>query len=106
MALDAVIIGIESEWVPEEGFFWKLRRGEFRAADFGRVLAKFAAIQVKEPLPVRLEAILWYAPVYMQQQAERIKAADAPAYADAMERLTLEVERIWNASNPANSLPD
>lgn len=98
MALEKIIGSIESEWEPETGFFWKIRQGEFRKNEFDRAFAKFAAVSgaSEELLPVRLVSVLWYVPIFMEWQIDRVRerGGDLPAYKTAMRRLSAEVERI------------
>ena len=96
--LERFIGSIESEWEPETGFFWKIRQGEFRKDEFDRALAKFAAVpgMSGEPLPARLVSVLWYVPIFMQWQIDRVRerGGDLPAYEIAMAQLGNEVTRI------------
>jgi hypothetical protein len=98
MALEKFIESIESEWEPETGFFWRIRQGDFRKDEFDRVFAKFAAVPGAsvEPLPARLVSVLWYVPIFMQWQIDRVRdrGGDVPTYATAMNQLTAEVERV------------
>ena len=94
MALEAFIKSIESEWEPETGFFWKIRQGDFLQDEFDRTFAKFAAVpsMSEEPLPARLVSVLWYVPIFMEWQIDRVRerGGDLHAYSIAMNRLTAE----------------
>lgn len=98
MTLESFVVSIESEWEPEKGFFWSIRQGTFREDEFRRALAKFAAVPAASggQVPARLVSVLWYAPLFMQWQRERVQeqSADMAAYTKAMNKLTAEVERI------------
>lgn len=89
---------LESEWSPEDGFFWRIRQGEFAASDFDRALAKVSAICIREDavLPRRLVSLLWYIPLFMQWQVERVqeKGGDMRAYVSAVTKMRNEVERL------------
>jgi len=98
MILGDFIPTIESEWEPETGFFWRIRQGHFRKEDFERVLAKFLAVpSVAAPMvPLRLVSTLWYVPIFMHWQCDRVReqGSDLAQYEVAMTKLTNEVERI------------
>jgi hypothetical protein len=98
MALETFIPSIESEWEPDTGFFWSIRQGEFRKADYERTLAKFIAVPRSSDklVSARLVSVLWYVPIFMQWQMERVRerGGDVAAYTQAMNSLTAEVERI------------
>jgi hypothetical protein len=98
MTLENFIASIEVEWAPDTGFFWNIRQGSFRKEEFDRVLAKFAAVPSfsEKPIPGRLVSVVWYVPIFMEWQANRVRerGGDLPAYTTAMTKLTNEVERI------------
>jgi len=98
MPLEEFIASIESESEPETGFFWKIRQGDFRENDFSRALEKFAAVPsiAGELVPARLVSILWYVPIFMEWQTDRVRerGCSMAAYAAASTSLLNEVERI------------
>jgi hypothetical protein len=98
MSCEKEIEAIESEWAKEDGFFWRIRQGHFVSSDFSRALNKVSAIAVSDDddLPRRIVSLLWYVPLFMQWQVERVQAnkGDLNAYASAVIQMTNEVERI------------
>jgi len=89
---------LESEWSPDDGFFWQIREVLFVAAGFHRALMTVSAISIAEDaaVPLRLVSLLWYIPVFMQWQAERLreKRADMAVYEQAITLMTNELERL------------
>jgi hypothetical protein len=89
---------VESEWSCEDGFFWQLRQGKFTSADFERAMERLSSISIteEEPLPRRLVSLLWYIPLFMQWQVDRIQenGGDVTAYKMAITAMTNEVERL------------
>ncbi len=75
MDLQLVIGRIENEWTEPNGFFFKLRKGEFDAASLERVIDALGAIQIGDAAYIhrRLVSLLWYMPVFMEWQIERVK---------------------------------
>jgi hypothetical protein len=92
------IAALEAEWEPESGFFWRIRQGMFVDADYQRALSKVRAISIPEDIdiPRRLVSLLWYIPLFMQWQMERLRdaGADLEAYTMAATAMSTEVERI------------
>jgi hypothetical protein len=98
MSPETFIASIETEWEPEAGFFWKIRQGDFHNEDFEGAYAKVAAVphSADKVISARLVSVLWYIPLLMQWQVERVREAggDTSAYSLAISRMTAEVERI------------
>jgi hypothetical protein len=98
MSYESAIGELESEWSAEGGFFWRIRQGQFVAEDFKRALKKVSAISIPEEaeLPRRLVSLLWYVPVFMHWQAERVKESrgDVAGYTKAVTSMTNEIERL------------
>ena len=98
MGLETFIASIESEWEPGEGFFWKIRQGEYRRPEYERAFAKVAAVPglSTPPVPPRLVSLLWYIPLFMHWQVARINdnGGDLSHYSVAITAMTAEVERI------------
>jgi hypothetical protein len=88
---------LQNEWSPEEGFFWQIRQGRFEPAAFQRAHALVSAIVMNEATaPRRVVSLLWSIPLFMHDQADRIREAggDIAAYDLATTRMTSEVERL------------
>lgn len=98
MDYDKEIAALESEWSPDGGFFWRVRQGQFFVDRFQVVIEKISQISVREDaaLPRRLISLLWYAPLFMSWQIERVheNGGDDEAYRRAIDLLTSEIERI------------
>jgi hypothetical protein len=89
---------LESEWSPDDGFFWCVRQGQFDSAVYQRALKKISTISIAEDaqLPRRVVSLLWYIPLFMQWQVDRVRenGGDTIAYSRAITAMTNEVERL------------
>lgn len=98
MTYEREIAALEYEWSPDEGFFWRIRQGQFSPACFEVALKKTMDISVPEDaeLPRRLVSILWYIPVFMHWQIDRVRenGGDEVAYQRAIGLMTAEIERV------------
>lgn len=99
MSYEREIESIEAEWsLAEEGFFWRIRQGIFVAEDFDRTLKKLSDISIKEDTEIsrRLVSLLWFIPIFMEWQIDRIREAggDMEAYMIARTSITSEIERL------------
>ena len=94
----SAIAQLESEWEPGRGFFWHLRQGEFRDDQLERTLATLRLINAGDSdlLPRRWVSLLWYAPIFMEWQRERVKESgvDSNRYEQALSLILAEIERI------------
>jgi hypothetical protein len=82
--LQAWIRSLEAEWSKPEGFLGKAREGVFdhrKAADFVTVL-KSIKVPVENTIDRRLVALLWYIPIFLRWQKERVaeKGGDTVAF--------------------------
>jgi hypothetical protein len=98
MALEDHISSIEFEWEQDRGFFWKIRQGIFDKAGFDRAHAKITAVPNAngEAFAARLVSLLWYIPIFMEWQRDRIKqnGGNIQEYNSSANALHAEVERI------------
>jgi hypothetical protein len=99
MSVEQVIEALEAEWSPEDGFFWQVRQGNFEGVAFERAMHTLSMISFAEnaELPRRIVSLLWYVPLFMRWQIERVQeksGGDTRAYEDAVTTMTNEVERI------------
>lgn len=96
--MENFIKSIESEWEPEEGFFWKIRQGIFEDAEGRRALSKVAAVPTltDQAIPGRLVSVLWYVPIFMEWQIDRVRenGGNISEYTVAISKFTNEIERI------------
>jgi len=95
---EAEITSLELEWSEEAGFFWQLRQGRFVLADFQRALTKIKSVAIPEDgnVPRRIVSLLWYIPLFMQWQVERVREnqGDSIAFTGAITTITNEIERL------------
>lgn len=98
MRYASVIESLEAEWSPDHGFFWELRQGRFIPDAFDRALRKIRMISIDEAaaVPRRLVSLLWYIPIFMHWQADRVRESggDVAAYERAASTLSSEIERL------------
>jgi hypothetical protein len=98
MEAERIVAELEYEWGPEDGFFWRIRQGEFAESDYKRALSRLVAIPVfsTETVPRRLVSLLWYIPLFMSWQVERVRenGGDEARFADASRKMSNEVERV------------
>jgi hypothetical protein len=98
MSYQKEIEALESEWSPEGGFFWRIRQGQFSNDEFQRALKKVSAISIAEDadVPRRVVSLLWYVPIFMHWQVERVQEnnGDVTAYSKAITTMTNEIERL------------
>lgn len=101
MDIGAIIEQLEAEW-DTNGFFGRVRNGDYDAARGQEILATLRAISIgdQEMVPKRLVSLLWYLPSFLAWQTERIaeKGGDRAAY----ERFVTEV---FNALEQALGVP-
>lgn len=83
---------------PEEGFLWKLRQGRFIEEECRSFLDKLASLTCAddECIPRRLVSLLWYIPLFMEWQTERVLECGSNQfdYSKAVTSIRNEVERI------------
>ncbi len=97
MTNEQAILALEALWQTETGFLWQVRQGRFDTREFERALDTLSSISLEgDPLPRRLVSLLWYIPLAMHWQGQRVheKGGDAERYGRAVAALTNEVERI------------
>ncbi len=99
---------IEAEWDPDDGFFWKARKGQFDQHAFTRTLEKLRSLTIDDDaeLPRRLVSVLWYIPLFMSWQIERVRevGGDENAYSLATTATTNEIERLLGVPKMAMRL--
>ena len=82
----------------EKGFFWNLRQGNFDKVRGHRALSKIAAVPslLDQPIPARFVSVLWYVPIFMQWQLDRVgkDGGDIAQYKAAINKFTSEIERV------------
>lgn len=98
MDIESAINELEAFWEPDNGVFWQLRHGNFNEGEVGRFISWLERFKFEDDtaLPRRLVSLLWYVPLFMQWQSDRIQEAggDAMAYSQAITAVRNELERI------------
>jgi hypothetical protein len=94
---DLCLPELEAAWEPDTGFLGCLRDGLFDRALFGDFVTTLMRVRVAEEalLPARFVTLLWFIPLFMEWQTERVTATCAPeAYGLARARIEQQLERI------------
>ena len=77
MATAELISMIEAEWDLDNGFFGRLREGQFNPQFYARCANALDRIQTEvgnaENMSRRLVSLIWYIPLFMRWQTERVK---------------------------------
>jgi hypothetical protein len=98
MSYEKELRALESLWLPDTGFFWRVRQGHFDPTEFEHALRTVKAISIREDsdLPRRIVSLLWYIPLFMHWQTERVRerGGDSAAFERAATAMTTEVERL------------
>ena len=96
--MENFIKSIESEWEAEEGFFWKVRQGNFEIAEGRRALSKVAAVPTltDQAIPARLVSVLWFVPLFLEWQVDRVRenGGNVAEYKVLIDRFFAGIERI------------
>ncbi|HKA06494.1 MAG TPA: hypothetical protein VKD71_04500 [Gemmataceae bacterium] len=98
MDTSVVISKLEREWDIDEGFLGLLRNGKFDAAKLERLIATLKQIRSRDgdAIGCRLVSLLWYMPIFMEWQRERVHEAggDLKKLDRASDRVLGQMERI------------
>jgi len=98
MNLDSVIANLEAEWALESGFLGRIRGGNFDAELLDRLVRVLEGIDAHPDTEMnrRLVSLLWYMPLFMHWNGERIQSAggDLIEFDKAANRIESAVERI------------
>lgn len=96
--MDAFYIDkLEEAWEMETGFLGCLREGIFDAVRYADFLVTLRQIQVEEHdlLPRRLVTLLWFIPLFMEWQTERVLTTiSLEEYQAARTGVETQLERI------------
>lgn len=77
MTVNKLIDELETEWDLDNGFFGVLRSGIFSNEKYQRLLGLLRAVEIDgEFINRRLVSLLWYIPLFMSWQKERVLEAD------------------------------
>lgn len=97
MNVDHVRADLEASWSAEDGFLFLLRTGSFdptKAVDLLEMLRKINLDDDTNIVDRRLVSLLWYLPLFLSWQRERVEARDAAALAEIETQVCNQVERI------------
>lgn len=95
---DEIISALESEWEKPDGFLGSLRLGNFHREHFERFISLLNTINFEgqSQLCRKLVSLLWYIPIFMSWQRERVKkqAGSLSEFDVACNRVQECIERI------------
>ncbi len=93
-----IVHKLEATWDFDSGFFGKLRRGQFDATALNAVYETLDSLDfsTNAELPRRAVSLLWYMPLFMTWQRERIAESgfDLHQFEQAVNRIQGSIERI------------
>lgn len=94
MNTEELIQDLESHW-STDGFLDTIRRGNFDASAGQRFLELLRGISIGDDqlIPKRLLSLLWYLPLFLEWQKERITEM-ASSKAASYERFVTEVQNV------------
>jgi len=96
--LHSLVSRLEHEWDYDLGFFGPLRRGSFDRSSLESLLEilEAAAVEQSESINRRLVSLLWYMPLFMQWQRDRVKelGGDLAEFDAATNHVQSIVERL------------
>ena len=86
---------LEASWEIGVGFLGKLRVGVFDQELCNRFIELLEAIDLEEEIiPKRAASLLWYIPLFMEWQKDRLKSMETAEYAIRKTKIEGELERI------------
>jgi hypothetical protein len=93
---ERLIAELEAAYDLEDGFLGLLRGGHFDRVARDRFLRLLETIDLAPTAPInrRLVGLLWYAPMFMQWQLERLDDEEQSALLAAIDQVTSQLERI------------
>ncbi|ABY36851.1 MAG TPA: hypothetical protein DEF43_14285 [Chloroflexus aurantiacus] len=94
----SIIQALEQEWEQQTGFPARLRVGEFDEAGLERLLSLLSTIEQEGNVPLswRMVALLWFIPLFMTWQRERLveQGEDPYTFEEAFHRVLNKLENI------------
>ncbi len=92
---EELIALIEAEWDLDNGFFGRLRQGQFDPAGHSRCKQALDRVRREvrnaDTISRRLVSLVWYIPLFMSWQTERVKGS---VQAQEYERVANEIQKI------------
>lgn len=75
MNIDKLVESLGAEWDIEEGSLYLIRNGKFDSAIADHLLAVLDDVTLDDPecLPRRVVSLLWFIPVFLYWNAERVE---------------------------------
>lgn len=93
MDVASLISRLENEWDYGVGFFGRLRKGDFDPSGLRRLLGTVELIVPEgESINRRIVSLLWYMPLFMAWQKDRVQEAGGDAA--GLERATNEIQSL------------
>ena len=93
-----IIIDLESEWEKPGGFLGNLRVGQFDPKGVAGLLDILGRVNANNEILIsrRLVSLIWYIPIFMTWQRERVSASgvNAEIYNIAINQVETLVEKI------------
>jgi hypothetical protein len=85
-----------------DGYFFKLRHGDYEAGGAERLQALLTSIEVSDEtdLPRRLVSLTWMIPMFMEWQVERVREKSGDT-----EALKRDIDRLRNTLNEFLGFP-
>jgi hypothetical protein len=97
MDFSGIIQQMDAEW-DTNGFFDRVRRGDYDAKQAQGIIETLRAISIgeDEQLPKRLVSLLWYLPSFLGWQVERVaeNGGDRTAYERFVAEITNVLEEV------------
>jgi hypothetical protein len=93
------IAELEAAWSEPNGVLFRLRQGELNSDDLADLLALLRQIDINtdaSPLPRRFVSLVWYLPLFVEWQRERVSEAggDVDTVVKFANTFTNETERL------------
>ena len=93
--LENLIERIDFEYDRADGFLGRLRSGDFDAIAAQRLLRVLGSLDLGDgPVDRRLVQLLWYMPIFMVWQKDRLSNADAAATEEVLNEVMSILERV------------
>ncbi|RKH46255.1 hypothetical protein D7Y23_24230 [Corallococcus sp. AB050B] len=88
---------LDAAWSDEDGFLVQLRMGNFDSSKADALLTILKRMELggSDPLSRRVVSLLWYLPLFMSWQRERVEPKSLSELAKFEARVTNEVERLF-----------
>jgi hypothetical protein len=101
MDVASLISRLEREWDYSLGFFGRLRHGDFDPSGISRLveICELITPDGGESINRRLVSLLWYMPIFMVWQRDRVREAggDVTEFERATNRIQSMVEKVLGA---------